>query len=167
VKRTRLGQLLIAYRGGIPQWKLAEAIGVSEGMIAHVESGRRSLGVDAVDAAARYFELSPTQRDDLLTARQEATEILATKRKTPSAPSDVTLLRSELEALTRRVEILEQGADSGGSVLPFRPKPPPPSAPPDEMPEAAKTTKGAKRAPRKGNPPGPRGGDAEDGPHSE
>lgn len=80
---TELADLLRAHRGRarLTQKRLAAAVGVSEALIAHVETGKRSLGPDSAKRIASALKLAGPEREQFFNARESASEALATRRR--------------------------------------------------------------------------------------
>lgn len=71
LRNAKLADLLRHFRkiGRMTQHELAEAIGVTDGMVGNVESGRRNMGIGAVEDVANVLGLSPDEREALRAAR--------------------------------------------------------------------------------------------------
>lgn len=90
IKNIRAGRKLT-------QAQLADAAGVSEGLIGLVETGRRSLGTGSIQALVAGLALSGADSDRLLTAKARDDE--KRRRKPPMATRMETL-----EDRVRRIE---------------------------------------------------------------
>lgn len=104
-----LRELFVKHRNAadLTQEELAEMIGVSGGMIAHVEKGRRSLGRDATERAASAMKLTATERAELYVAREVASANLSERR-----PKGIdTALARGLAAIDAELDALGPGKD--------------------------------------------------------
>lgn len=84
-------------RRGITQATLAAQAGVSESMIANVESGKRLLGADNLEAVADALEATAGERAELAAAR------LRQKRATEPTMSDLDRKLEEALELLREL----------------------------------------------------------------
>ena len=53
----------------LSQWDLANALGLSQGQISHIENGARSVSLETLEAVARALQCEPA---DLLRDREAA-----------------------------------------------------------------------------------------------
>lgn len=106
-----LADIIRALRGGRSQTEFAHDVGISPGMIGHVEARRRSLSLESLTRIEQAHDgLTDAERAELREARQRASDLLnTTTRSGARVTSDVSLLRAELEQerSERRSEVQE------------------------------------------------------------
>lgn len=109
----------LRHAGQMSQAQLAESIGMSPGMIGLVETGKRSISVEAVDLIAQALDLSADDARDLRLARERASAEFATTRPAgagvpldmmASLLDEVRALAAEVAQLKARLASLESGA---------------------------------------------------------
>lgn len=84
------------------QADLAKAIGVSPGMIGHVESGTRSMSWEVLNQAADALHATEDERRRLAAARQMTSDMLASRQK-PMDRDDFTQRLDGIEAAIREM----------------------------------------------------------------
>lgn len=102
-----LPKMIRAHRGQLSQKEFAKLVGLSDGMVGHLESGTRSMSVESVERVSEALNLDPSQRAELRAARD---------RQSVTRPGDderrrVAELERRLNALGAAVLILLQDAD--------------------------------------------------------
>ena len=105
--------------GNLTQAQLAETMGISAGMVALVETDKRSISVEMVERIANALGLSDADQQDLRMARERASvEFATTQRPGAGVPLDmmaalldeVRALATEVAQLKDRLGRLESGA---------------------------------------------------------
>jgi transcriptional regulator with XRE-family HTH domain len=104
--RSAIGELLRTYRkrSDLTQEQLAEAAGVTGGLIGNVERGTRNLGPETVERVADALRLSTTERQELNEARRRYAESSAASTKAGPPPwAEILDAQRELSAQQREI----------------------------------------------------------------
>jgi hypothetical protein len=79
VPTATLADIFKRLRGSTPQTEFGPRIGISGSMVAQVETGRRSVGIETLERIETLFELTKDQRRELRRARDEMSRQLASR----------------------------------------------------------------------------------------